>query len=169
MKQLTTETDPQKQALAMKTFLRGSLSQVSEEHRPMVEKLMKPAGREWTSGRVATLLASYFVSQLPANIQAAIAEDWLAELQSFPAWALQEACRWWLSADNPERKRKPHPGDIAARARQETLIVRLADERLNDLPKRKQAKRDTKEGRVSGATANEIVRQAGLAKRINKN
>ncbi len=61
---------------------------------------------------------------------AAIAEDWYAELKGQPAWAIQAACRWWMGADNPDRRRKPMPGDIAAQAKREAGITKLAEQRL---------------------------------------
>ncbi len=57
---------------------------------------------------------------------AAIAEDWNEELKEYPAWAIQSACRWWMSEGNPDRRKKPLPGDIAKRAKFEMGAVKLA-------------------------------------------
>lgn len=57
---------------------------------------------------------------------AAIAEDWQEELAPYPSWAISNAARWWMSADNPDRRRKPLPGDIAERAKRERGIAKLA-------------------------------------------
>ena len=57
----------------------------------------------------------------------AIAEDWHEELKRYPGWAIQNACRWWMSVSNGKRRQKPLPGDIAERARKEIGIVRAAE------------------------------------------
>ena len=57
----------------------------------------------------------------------AIAGDWNEELQDYPSWALQLACRWWMGAKNPKRRQKPLPGDIAIRAKFEMGAVRVAE------------------------------------------
>lgn len=59
-------------------------------------------------------------------MMAAIAEDWHEELCAYPAWAIGKAVRWWISADNPDRRRKPLPGDIADRAKREAGVLKLA-------------------------------------------
>ena len=48
-----------------------------------------------------------------------IAEDWCQELKDFPAWAIAKAVRWWTGRNNPERRKKPLAGDIAAQAQTE--------------------------------------------------
>jgi hypothetical protein len=60
----------------------------------------------------------------------AIAEDWHEELREYPAWALQIATRWWMSAENEKRRQKPLPGDIAARARVAMGAVYVAESAL---------------------------------------
>ncbi|WP_406646902.1 hypothetical protein QEZ52_00395 [Aliisedimentitalea scapharcae] len=62
----------------------------------------------------------------------AIAEDWYAELRDFPAWAIQDACRWWMGAENGDRRKRPMPGDIAELARKKTSCVRVAARRLQE-------------------------------------
>lgn len=57
---------------------------------------------------------------------AAIAEDWQEELAPYPSWAIGKAVRWWMSAENADRRRKPLPGDIADRAKREAGILKLA-------------------------------------------
>jgi len=63
-------------------------------------------------------------------VQSAIAEDWLAELDGLPAWAIQKACRWWMGSENANRHRKPMPGDIAAVARDKASILGIAERRI---------------------------------------
>ena len=91
-----------------------------------VQRLSTPATKQWISGRVATLLSQYFVSSVPDSMMAAIAEDWHEELKAYPSWAITKAVRWWMSSSNPERRKKPVPGDIAAMAKREVGAVSLA-------------------------------------------
>ncbi|WP_306150680.1 hypothetical protein [Roseovarius sp. MMSF_3281] len=56
-----------------------------------------------------------------------IADDWVDELNGLPAWAIQKACQWWIGADNPDRRKRPLPGDISQRARKEMGIIRCAE------------------------------------------
>lgn len=71
-----------------------------------------------------TMLRHYFVGSVQAETVEGIAEDWIAELAKYPPWAINQACRWWMSEENPDRRRKPLPGDISARARAEMSPVR---------------------------------------------
>lgn len=73
---------------------------------------------------MTTLLAQYFDSSLPSDVMAAVISDWLVELQGYPKWALSNAVRWWLSADNPDRRKRPMPGDIGDRARREMGLIK---------------------------------------------
>lgn len=91
------------------------------------KQLRTPATRDWIAGRTATLLSQYFVSSVPEQMMREIAADWHDALRTYPAWAIQNACRWWLGEGNADRKRRPLPGDIAARARHELGVVRLAE------------------------------------------
>lgn len=89
--------------------------------------LRTPATRQWIAGRVATLLSQYFASSIPVEMMTAIAEDWDEELRGYPAWAVNAACRWWMGRDNPDHRKKPLPGDIAARAEREVGVVAIAE------------------------------------------
>ena len=94
--------------------------------RTAIDYLNTPSTRKWVAARVVTLLSHYFVAQQESAVVEAIAEDWVATLERYPAWALANACRWWLSKDNPDRAKKPLPGDIEARADAELSRVRAA-------------------------------------------
>lgn len=82
-----------------------------------------------------------------------------------PAWAIQKACRWWMSADNEDRRKKPIAGDIAARAKIEMGAVKLATsalgrfERGGVLPEASERNVE----RCSGEAASEIMAQAGFS------
>ena len=86
-----------------------------------------PAGKTWIAGQVATLLSQYYVSSIPDAIMRETAEIWGAELDGYPAWAIQKSARWWLGKDNPKRGRKPMPGDISARCKVEMGVVKVAE------------------------------------------
>lgn len=76
--------------------------------------------------RIAALLEPYFDKGTPAMVRAIEAEDWAEELRGFPKWAIEAAVRWWKSADNPDRRKRPLEGDIGARVRREMDAVRAA-------------------------------------------
>lgn len=84
------------------------------------------APRSWVAGRVVTLLSHYFVAQTDASVAEAVAEDWCAMLEDYPAWAIANAARWWMSRENPRKHCKPLPGDIQERAHEELAPVRAA-------------------------------------------
>jgi hypothetical protein len=47
-----------------------------------------------------------------------VAALWREILAPYPAWAVREACIWWLGADNPNCGFPPVPGQIEARVRE---------------------------------------------------
>ena len=91
-----------------------------------ISDLSTPAPNSWLQARVATLLSHFYVSNMDAKLMEAIAEDWRAVLKDEPAWAISNACRWWLSALNPNCHRKPAIGEIHKRCREETMPLRAA-------------------------------------------
>lgn len=99
-----------------------------------------------------------------------IAADWHEELREYPAWALQKACRWWMSADNKDRRKKPVAGDIAARARWEMGVVKVGQGAVRRFTPSKPKPCETvvpgptPEQRARGA---EIVRAAGISLRAD--
>ena len=78
-------------------------------------------------GRIASLLSTYYISDVPQGIRELEAEDWAEALGGYPEWAVTKACRWWRSADNPNRRKKPLEGDIEARVKAEMGAVRIAE------------------------------------------
>ena len=77
----------------------------------LVESAMTPVEPGRLLARVLALLAQYRDSGLPAEVEQAIAEDFLDDLGQFPAWAVDEACRQWRR--HPVKFRfKPLPGDL---------------------------------------------------------
>lgn len=95
--------------------------------RTDILQLQIPTTRRWVAGRVATLMSQYFVSSAGADIMEGIAEDWIAELEDLPSWAIQKACQWWMGHQNPDRRKRPLAGDISLIARKEMGIVRVAE------------------------------------------
>ena len=84
-----------------------------------VAALSKPASANWCMARVAALLSPYYDKDTPPAVRRMEAEDWLEALGEYPQWAIERAVRWWKSADNEHRRKKPLEGDIAARCRVE--------------------------------------------------
>ena len=97
-----------------------------------------------------------------------IAADWHAALKKYPAWAIQNACRWWVGEDNDKCHSKPVPGDIAARAKSELGIVKLAEGVARRSLPQAEAAQPTAEPaaeRCSPEAARAIMEQAGFGVR----
>lgn len=110
-------------------------------------------------------MAQYFVSSVPVEVMTEIARDWHEELREYPSWALQKACRWWMSAENDKRRHKPIAGDIAARAKIEMGVVKVAELALRRFSPSEQ--KPAPESRpmpseAQRAKADEYVRNAGI-------
>jgi hypothetical protein len=76
----------------------------------------REAHREWTAGRIATLLAFYWRDDDPKHLVGAMARDWVTVLEGLPREAIDRACLRYL---RNEPRRKPTPGAIYAMAREE--------------------------------------------------
>ena len=57
---------------------------------------------------IGRLLAHYWTTNEPQEVRRAIAEDWLEDLDEFPAGVVEAACREWRRAQT----RRPTPADI---------------------------------------------------------
>jgi len=127
-------------------------------------KLMVPVEPVWCLARVAALLSPYYEKETPQAVREMEAEDWRDALAEFPRWAIERAVRWWKSADNPDRRKRPLEGDIAARCRIEMngvpSAVKMLELRRNG---RDFTKKEDPRARVCKETADEILRQAGFA------
>ena len=66
-----------------------------------------------------------------AGVAAQVGAIWQDELAEYPLWALHNATRWWLSRHNPDRRKKPLPGDISARCEVEMMLVRIAQRKVD--------------------------------------
>ena len=74
---------------------------------------LRPADRNWISGRIAALLAHYWMPDMPERMQEAVARDWTDVLGHLPREAIEAACRDYLARD---RRTRPVPGEILALA-----------------------------------------------------
>lgn len=90
---------------------------------PYLTQAAEPA---WILARVLSLLNPYFEKETPQSAREMEAEDWVIALADYPQWAIQNAVRWWKGPENPDRKRRPLEGDIAARCRKEMDAVSAA-------------------------------------------
>ena len=118
----------------------------------------------WISARVAALLSPYYEKDIPQSVREMEAEDWREALREFPQWAIERAVRWWKGEENPDRRKRPMEGDIAARCRLEmngvssaVLMLELCSSVRN--PVQQEEPRE----RISKEAANEIMAQAGFA------
>lgn len=127
-------------------------------------KLSTPAPGKWITGRIASLLAQYFQGDISEGMMKSIADDWRHELQEFPAWSIAKAVRWWTGKDNPDRRKKPLPGDIAEQAQKELgpLFVARAAIRRFDTGSVPMIEEKPKE-RISKERAAEIMAASGFA------
>lgn len=129
-------------------------------------KLMVPADPVWCLARIAALLSPYYEKDTPQAVREIEAEDWREALAEFPRWAIERAVRWWKSADNPDRRKRPLEGDIAARCRVEMNGVPSA---VQMLELRRNGRDFTKEEepreRISADRAAELMREIGFSSR----
>lgn len=130
-------------------------------------KLMDPVEPIWCLARIAALLSPYYEKETPQAVREMEAEDWREALAEYPRWAIERSVRWWKSADNPDRRKRPLEGDIAARCRIEMggvpSAVKLLELRRNgpDLTKKEEPRE-----RISKEKAAELLREAGFAPKI---
>ncbi|MBL3566168.1 hypothetical protein JMM59_14325 [Rhodovulum sulfidophilum] len=89
-------------------------------------QLSRPGDPVRTMARVGALLTPYFDKETPRALREIEMEDWADALADFPDWAIERAAKWWKSADNPQRRKRPLEGDIAERCRVEMRAVRAA-------------------------------------------
>ena len=97
-----------------------------EEAKIVIPAMTIPADPVWLMARIAALLLPYYEKDTPQAVREMEAEDWAAELQEFPRWAVDSAVRWWKGSDNPKRAKRPLEGDISARVKFEMQAVRAA-------------------------------------------
>jgi len=126
-----------------------------------------PAPRHWTLARVAALLSGYYAADVPTGIIEIEAEDWAEALDKYPAWAITKAVRWWKGESNPNRRKRPLEGDIAARARLEMGPVFVAAAAVSRFERggKFHVISQTPAPKLSPDAANEILATAGFKPR----
>ena len=92
-----------------------------------IRELTIPSERAWVMARVAATLSQYYAADVPQAIVAIMAEDWADAIGGYPQWCITKAMRWWKSADNPDRKKRPVEGDIEAVCRREYGVIHIAE------------------------------------------
>ena len=108
---------------------------------------LAPPEDRWILGRVATMLAHYWVGALPESVGAMVAEDWVKVLTRRPAWAVERAIDEWIA----EKTRRPTPAEISQRAfqfastayRQHDQLVAVVE--AKEKPRRKKSTADIQE------------------------
>lgn len=90
-----------------------------------IAALSTPAPKTWVQSRIVALLSHYFIASTDARVIEIMAEDWWRVLSGNPAWAIANACVWWLGGENQRHDKKPLPGDIAAAVHREMERVRV--------------------------------------------
>lgn len=145
-------------------------SATRREVEAILPSMTVPADMTWMMARIAALLSPYYEKEVPQGVRRIEAEDWAVALAEFPKWAIERSVRWWKSADNPNRRKRPLEGDIAARCKSEMEPIRAArialasGEPLAVVP-RTEADR-TMPLAERRARASEIVQQAGFRCRL---
>jgi hypothetical protein len=74
---------------------------------------------------IAALLSYYRQPDRAPDLEASIAEQWGEDVEDYPLWAVQEACRIWRR--EPDNRRGPHPGEF--RAICESLVGKARQQR----------------------------------------
>lgn len=92
---------------APKSITHGQKRQIMDYLQEVRAKYPAPSS-EWLAGRIATLLAHYFLSTTDASISTMVGADWIDCLGVFPREHIDKAATWWR--DNETRK--PKPADI---------------------------------------------------------
>ena len=131
-----------------------------------VAAMTEPCNSTWCMARVAALLSPYYDKNTAQAVREIEAEDWLEALAPYPQWAIERAVRWWKSADNADRRKKPLEGDISARCKVEMRGIGSLPEIMNRkatgrwIETEPPREKTTPEQRKS--MANEVLAKAGF-------
>lgn len=123
--------------------------------------LSQPADPVRIMARVGALLEPYYDKGTPRSIREIEMEDWADALEEYPYWAIERAAKWWKSADNPDRRKRPIEGDIVARCKVETMVIR-ACKMAGGKPVLARSSVNEDRKPVSRERAAEIMREAGF-------
>lgn len=153
------------QALAWLTHLQQSQVECPPsitEIEDALHSLTQPANPVWVMARIAALLLPYYEKDTPQAVREMEAEDWASELDGLPMWAIQKAVRWWKSADNQNRKKRPVEGDIRDRVDIEMSAVRAMQYRLDRGMSWSAPKPDAQRERVTADQTQRIFDEIGF-------
>lgn len=100
----------------------------AEEAMAAFDEYLRP--QDWeTNARamraVAVLLSYYRQPDRALEMEEDIAGQWGEDIEEYPLWAVEEACRIWRRT--PDNRRAPYPGEI--RAMCERLVVQARQQR----------------------------------------
>ncbi|MDZ7824707.1 MAG: hypothetical protein U5K75_12195 [Ahrensia sp.] len=132
------------------------------EIQAIVDALSKPAPPSWIMARAAATLSPYYAKDIPHGIRQIEAEDWLAALSGYPQWAIERASRWWKGEDNPDRRKAPLEGDIAARCNIEMRGIRSVPALVGKSRSDQGQISAQPEARITAKRAAEIMKEAGF-------
>ena len=128
-----------------------------EQHNQILQDLERigdayaTPSKEWLGGRIASLLALYFVANANEALNTSVALEWLEALQHLPQDCINRACGKWRDTEG----RKPKPADIRQSAKRIAGDDFIAYERLKELacvPVEEDEKFQCKECRDTGST-----------------
>lgn len=74
-----------------------------------LDRELAPANREWVSARIVTLLAHYWMPDMPVKLSEAVMGDWIRILGDLPRHAVEAGCQAYLQS---ETRARPTPGQV---------------------------------------------------------
>lgn len=102
----------------------SQLREVSADQMDQIRDLMAMKSREANAFFVATLLADYRDGDMTDEMRQLQARRWLEALDDQPMWAVEAACRDYLSKPDVSRAYTPKPGEIIVLANNRTKMLR---------------------------------------------
>lgn len=132
-----------------------------------VEAWTEPARPEWIMARAAAILSPYYAKDVPQIVREIEAEDWLEALAEYPQWAIERAARWWKGESNPDRRKAPLEGDIAARCKVEMGGIDVVPRLVETIRSRREYHTVQEPPRkiIDAETANRIMEEVGFRPR----
>lgn len=138
-----------------------------EEAEKIIPILSRASEPVKLMARIAALLVPYYEKDTPQAVREIEAEDWAVALGKYPDWAVENASRWWKSADNPIRHKRPLEGDIEARCKFEVSAIKAANiylkapaAKMEDQPKLDPVSEEDREHRKQ--VASDILKEFGF-------
>lgn len=129
--------------------------------RADIAVLSEPAKVEFIMFRITSLLHPYYQGDAPSAVLQQIADDWATELSKYPDWAIDRAVKWYKSAENKDRRKKPLEGDISERCKKEIAFLGVA-EKICDRGVSTFEKKQSNIGKVTREKADKIMKEVGF-------